>query len=75
MIDLYWVDTQGITRDKYQTFTNLKDFNRWSKKFLDMNFNKIVNSNENEPYKIMMINFSLKFPSHLKIESHEEGTQ
>ena len=73
MINLYWIDRQGIAKEKYQTFTNLKDFNRWSKKFLDMNFNKIINTNDSEPYKIMMINFSLKFPSHLKIDIEKEN--
>ena len=75
MIGLYWIDRQGITKEKYQTFTNLKDFNRWSKKFLNMNFNKIIDTNDSEPYKIMMINFSLKFPSHLKIGLDKEQTQ
>ena len=50
MINLYWIDRQGIAKEKYQTFTNLKDINRWSKKYLDMNFSIIVNDYSPKPF-------------------------
>ena len=73
MIKLYWRGERGTKEDLYASFTTLEDFNRWSKKFLDMSFSKIIHTNDSEPYKIMMINFSLKFPSHLKIDIEKEN--
>lgn len=72
MIELYWIN--GKNKDLYHTFKDLKDFNRWAKKWLDMNFKKIIDIEESDGYKAMLINGSLAGPTHLRIKlSNKEG--
>lgn len=47
----------------FLTFNSLKDFNRYSKKWLSRNFKNIINSDQSEQLKIFDINFTLRTTS------------
>lgn len=47
----------------FLTFNSLKDFNRYSKKWLSHNFNNIINSDQSERLKIFNINYILRTTS------------
>lgn len=47
----------------FLTFKSLKDFNRYSKKWLSHNFKNTINSDQSERLKIFDINFILKTES------------
>ena len=63
MIKLYWRGERGTKEDLYASFTTLEDFNRWSKKFLHIDFKNIISTDDNEIYKIIIINSKLSYPT------------
>ena len=63
MIKLYWRGERGTNKDLYASFTTLEDFNRWSKKFLHTDFKNIISTDDNEIYKIIIINSKLSYPT------------
>ena len=63
MIHLYWRGERGTKEDLYASFTTLEDFNRWSKKFLHIDFKNIISTDDNDIYKIIIINSNLSYPT------------
>ena len=63
MLNLYWRGERGTKKDLYASFTTLEDFNRWSKKFLHIDFKNIISTDDNEIYKIIIINSNLSYPT------------
>lgn len=47
----------------FLTFKSLKDFNRYSKKWLLHNFKNTINNNQSEQLKVFDINYTLKTAS------------
>ena len=54
----------------FLTFKSLKDFNRYSKKWLSHNFKNIIDSDQSERLKEFYINYSL--PSDFYLYYEEE---
>lgn len=54
--------------EHFAKYKDLKDFNRFSKKYLSLNFKDEINLNESDAYKIMLINNRLYFPTKCKIK-------
>ena len=49
----------NINNDYFLDFSNLRDFNRYSKKWLGTDFKHIINSNDSEQMKNFRINMIL----------------
>ena len=73
MIKLYWRGERGTKKDSYASFTTLEDFNRWSKKFLHIDFKNIISTDDNDIYKIIIINSNLSYPTKFILD--QEHTQ
>ena len=73
MLNLYWKGERGTKKDLYASFTTLEDFNRWSKKFLHIDFKNIITTDDNEIYKIIIINSNLSYPTNFILD--KEKTQ
>ena len=71
MIKLYWRGERGIKKDLYTSFTTLEDFNRWSKKFLHIDFKNIISTDANDIYKIIIINSNLSYPTKFILDQEE----
>ena len=73
MIHLYWRGERGTKEDLYASFTTLEDFDRWSKKFLHIDFKNIISTDDNDIYKIIIINSKLSYPTKFILD--QEQTQ
>ena len=73
MVKLYWRGERGTKEDLYASFTTLEDFNRWSKKFLHIDFKNIISTDDNDIYKIIIINSNLSYPTKFILD--QEQTQ
>ena len=73
MIKLYWRGERGTKKDLYASFTTLEDFNRWSKKFLHIDFKNIISTDDSDTYKIIIINSKLSYPTKFILD--QEQTQ
>ena len=73
MIHLYWRGERGTKEDLYASFTTLEDFDRWSKKFLHIDFKNIISTDDNDIYKIIIINSNLSYPTKFILD--QEQTQ
>ena len=72
MLNLYWKGERGTKKDLYASFTTLEDFNRWSKKFLHIDFKNIISTDDNETYKIIIINSNLSYPTNFILDKEEK---
>jgi len=68
MLKLHWKGERGTKKDLYASFTTLEDFNRWSKKFLHIDFKNIIATDDNEIYKIIIINSNLSYPTNFILD-------
>ena len=57
--------------EMFLTFKSLKDFNRYSKKWLGHNFKNIIDSDQSEGLKEFYINYSLPSNYYLYYEEDE----
>ena len=71
MFKLYWKGERGTKKDLYASFTTLEDFNRWSKKSLHIDFKNIIVTDDNEIYKIIIINSNLSYPTNFTLDKEE----
>lgn len=58
--------------EEFLAFETLKDFNRYSKKWLGHNFKNIINSDQSERLKVFNINYRLRYGSRLFRLIYEE---
>ena len=72
MLNLYWRGERGTKEDLYASFTTLEDFNRWSKKFLHIDFKNIISTDDNDIYKIIIINSNLSYPTKFILDLEEK---
>ena len=53
------------------TFKTLKEFNRWSKRVISMNFKSVLDQTESDGYKIILINGQLSWSTQFRISTIE----
>ena len=53
------------------TFKTLKEFNRWSKRVIAMNFKSILDQTASDGYKIISINGQLSWSTQFRISTIE----
>ena len=51
------------------TFSTLKEFNRWSKRVINMNFKRVLDQTSSDVYKIMIINGQLSWSTQFRIST------
>lgn len=77
MIELYekkkghFLDKKQPDLELFLTFKDLKDFNRYAKKWMSSDFKRIINNDESNQLKIFMINHALYYTS-FKIKSKDD---
>ena len=59
--------TLTLDGDTFLTFKTLKDFNRWSKRVISMNFKSLIDQKENDWYTITLINYKLSWSTQFKL--------
>ena len=53
----------------FLTFKTLKEFNRWSKRTIDMNFKGVLDQTESDGYKIILINGQLSWSTQFRLST------
>ena len=51
------------------TFKTLKEFNRWSKRVISMNFKSVLDQTASDGYKIIIINGQLSWATQFRIST------
>ena len=51
------------------TFKTLKEFNRWSKRVINMNFKSVLDQTASDGYKIILINGQLSWSTQFRIST------
>lgn len=51
------------------TFKTLKEFNRWSKRVISMNFKSVLDQTASDGYKIILINGQLSWSTQFRIST------
>ena len=57
------------------TFKTLKEFNRWSKRVISMNFKSVLDQTASDGYKIIIINGQLSWATQFRISTIEGGNK
>ena len=57
----------------FLTFKTLKEFNRWSKRVISMNFKSVLDQPESDGYKIIIINGQLSWSTQFRLSTIEGG--
>ena len=58
-----------LDNQTFLTFKTLKEFNRWSKRTIDMNFKSVLDQTASEGYKMILINARLSWSTQLRIST------
>ena len=53
----------------FLTFKTLKEFNRWSKRVISMNFKSVLDQKESDGYKIILINGQLSWSTQFRLST------
>ena len=53
----------------FTTFKTLKEFNRWSKRVINMNFKSVLDQTASDGYKIVLINGQLSWPTQFRLST------
>lgn len=56
-----------LNNQPFLTFKTLKEFNRWSKRVISMNFKNLIDQKENDLYTITLINYKLSWSTQFKL--------
>lgn len=59
--------------EQFATYKDLKGFNRFSKKYLSLNFKNEISLDESDAYKIMLINYRLSNSAACKLNLLYKG--
>ena len=51
------------------TFKTLKEFNRWSKRVISMNFKSVLDQTASDRYKIIIINGQLSWSTQFRLST------
>ena len=60
-----------LSNQPFTTFKTLEEFNRWSKRVIDMNFKSVLDQTASDGYKITIINGQLSWPTQFKLSTIE----
>ena len=58
-----------LNNQPFLTFKTLKEFNRWSKRAINMNFKNVLDQMESDGYKIIIINGQLSWATQFRIST------
>ena len=58
-----------LSNQPFLTFKTLKEFNRWSKRTIDMNFKGVLDQTESDGYKSILINGQLSWSTQFRIST------
>ena len=58
-----------LTGETFLTFKTLKEFNRWSKRVISMNFKSVLDQTASDGYKIISINGQLSWSTQFRIST------
>ena len=56
-----------LNGETFLTFKTLKEFNRWSKRVISMNFKSVLDQTASDGYKIILINGQLNWSTQFKL--------
>ena len=60
-----------LNNQPFTTFKTLKEFNRWSKRVISMNFKSVLDQTESDGYKIILINGQLSWSTQFRLSTAE----
>ena len=55
----------------FLTFKTLREFNRWSKRVINMNFKRVLDQTASDEYKIIVINGQLSWSTQFRLSTIE----
>ena len=58
-----------LSNQPFITFKTLKEFNRWSKRVISMNFKSVLDQTESDGYKIILINGQLSWSTQFRLST------
>ena len=58
-----------LSNQPFTTFKTLKEFNRWSKRVIGMNFKSVLDQTASDGYKIMIINGQLSWSTQFRLST------
>jgi hypothetical protein len=58
-----------LNNHPFLTFKTLKEFNRWSKRVINMNFKSVLDQTVSDGYKIIIINGQLSWPTQFRLST------
>ena len=58
-----------LNNQPFTTFKTLKEFNRWSKRVISMNFKSTLDQTAGDGYKIIIINGQLSWSTQFRIST------
>ena len=58
-----------LNGETFLTFNTLKEFNRWSKRVITMNFKSVLDQTESDGYKIILINGQLSWSTQFRLST------
>ena len=56
-----------LDNQTFLTFKTLKEFNRWSKRVININFKSLIDQQEDVWYTITLINYKLSWSTQFKL--------
>ena len=56
-----------LNGETFLTFNTLKEFNRWRKRVITMNFKRVLDQTASDGYKIITINGQLSWSTQFKL--------
>lgn len=62
-----------LNGETFLTFKTLKEFNRWSKRVISMNFKSVLDQIASDGYKIILINGQLNWSTQFRLSTIEGG--
>lgn len=58
-----------LNNQPFITFKTLKEFNRWSKRVISMNFKSVLDQTASDGYKMIIINGQLSWSTQFKLST------
>ena len=58
-----------LDNQPFITFKTLKEFNRWSKRVISMNFKSLIDQTASDGYKIIIINGQLSWSTQFRLST------
>ena len=58
-----------LNNQPFTTFKTLKEFNRWSKRAISLNFKSVLDQTTSDGYKIILINGQLSWSTRFRLST------